>query len=43
MRIAMGFGEGSSPALYRDTLLVNWDNENGSFILTLDKHVAEKT
>jgi outer membrane protein assembly factor BamB len=37
MRIVMGFGEGSSPALYKDILLVNWDNEEGSFIVALDK------
>jgi outer membrane protein assembly factor BamB len=37
MKIAMGFGEGSSPALYKDMLLVNWDNEDGSFITALDK------
>jgi len=32
-----GFGEGSSPALHGNTLVVNWDNENGSFIVALDK------
>jgi len=37
MRIAMGFGEGSSPTLYKDMLIVNWDNEDGSFITALDK------
>jgi len=37
MRIAMSFGEGSSPAIYQDTLIVNWDNEDGSFICALDK------
>jgi outer membrane protein assembly factor BamB len=37
MQIKMGFGEGSSPALYGDTLIVNWDNEAGSFIIALDK------
>jgi outer membrane protein assembly factor BamB len=41
MRIAMGFGEGSSPALYKDTLIVNWDNEDGSFIVALDKHTGK--
>ena len=38
MRIALGFGEGSSPTLYKDTLIVNWDNEDGSFITALDKN-----
>jgi outer membrane protein assembly factor BamB len=37
MRIAMGFGEGSSPALYKDRLIVNWDNEDGSYITAIDK------
>jgi outer membrane protein assembly factor BamB len=37
MRIAMGFGEGSSPALYGDKVIVNWDHEGDSFIVVLDK------
>jgi len=41
MRIAMGFGEGSSPALYQDTLVINWDNEGGSFIIALDKKTGQ--
>jgi len=41
MRIAMGFGEGSSPAFYKDTLVVNWDNEDGSFITALDSKTGE--
>jgi outer membrane protein assembly factor BamB len=31
------FGEGSSPALYGNTLVVNWDHEGQSFIVALDK------
>ncbi len=31
-----GFGEGSSPALYGDFLVVNWDHEGDSFIVALD-------
>jgi outer membrane protein assembly factor BamB len=42
MRIAAGFGEGSSPALYKDTLIVNWDNEDGSFIIALDKNTGKE-
>ncbi len=42
MRVAMSFGEGSSPALYKDTLLVNWDNEDASFILALDKNTGKQ-
>jgi outer membrane protein assembly factor BamB len=41
MRIAMTFGEGSSPALYKDTLVVNWDNEDGSFITALNARTGE--
>ena len=33
----MGFGEGSSPALFGDTLVVNWDHEGQDFIVALDK------
>jgi outer membrane protein assembly factor BamB len=32
-----GHGEGSSPALYGDTLVVNWDQEEQSFLVALDK------
>ena len=31
-----GFGEGASPALYGDTLIVNWDHEGQSFIEAMD-------
>jgi len=41
MRVAMGFGEGSSPTLYKDTLIVNWDNEGDSFIIALDKNTGK--
>lgn len=37
MRIALSFGEGSSPALYRDRLIVQWDHEGESFVAALDK------
>jgi len=37
MKILMGFGEGCSPALYGDVLLVNWDHEGDSFLYALDK------
>ena len=37
MRIALSFGEGSSPTLSGDTIIANWDNEDGSFIIALDK------
>ena len=41
MRIVMSFGEGSSPALAGDTLIVNWDNEEGSYIVALDKKTGK--
>jgi outer membrane protein assembly factor BamB len=37
MRIAAGFGEGSSPTLFGNTVIVNWDHEGDSFIVALDK------
>jgi outer membrane protein assembly factor BamB len=41
MRMVMGFGEGSSPALYHDTLIVNRDNEDNSCIIALDKNTGK--
>ncbi len=37
MTMKMSFGEGISPALYGDTLVINWDHEGDSFIVALDK------
>ncbi len=36
MKIKVGFGEGISPVLHRDAVIVNWDHEDGSFIVRLD-------
>lgn len=36
MQTRAGFGEGASPALYKDTLILNWDHEGQSFIETMD-------
>ena len=36
-RIRNSFGEGSSPTIYGNTLLINWDHEGDSFIVALDK------
>ena len=36
MTTRRGFGEGASPALHGDTLVVNWDHEGDSFIVALD-------
>lgn len=37
MRSRLGFGEGSSPALADGLLIINWDHEDQSFIVALDK------
>lgn len=37
MKTRRGFGEGSSPALHRDTVIITWDSEDHSFIVALDK------
>ncbi len=34
------FGEGSTPALYGNRLVVVWDHQGKSFIVTLDKHTG---
>ncbi len=37
MNIRNGFGEGASPALHGNILVVNWDHEGQSFVVALDK------
>ena len=37
MQTKHAHGEGASPALYDDTLIVNWDHEGPSFLVALDK------
>jgi outer membrane protein assembly factor BamB len=36
MNIKRNFGEGSSPAVHKNRLVVNWDHEGQSFIVALD-------
>jgi len=36
MRVLMSFGEGSSPAVFGNTIVVNWDHEGEDFIVALD-------
>jgi len=37
------FGEGASPALYGDVLVINWDDEqDGDFIIALDKKTGKE-
>lgn len=42
MRTRRGFGEGSSPALYGDSVIINWDHEDQSFIVALDKKTGKQ-
>lgn len=37
MKTKMGFGEGASPALSGDVLVINWDHEGDDFIAAFDK------
>jgi outer membrane protein assembly factor BamB len=41
-RTRNGFGEGSSPSLYGDHIVVNWDHEGDSFVVVLDKYSGEE-
>jgi outer membrane protein assembly factor BamB len=36
-----GWGEGASPALYADSLVVNWDHEGRSFLTVLDARTGQ--
>ena len=40
LRIRMGFGEGASPAIHGDSIVVVWDHEGQSFITALDKRTG---
>lgn len=37
MQVKLEYGEGSSPALYGNTIVINWDHEGASFIVALDQ------
>jgi len=41
MQTKHAHGEGSSPALYHDTLIVNWDHEGESSVMAFDKNSGE--
>lgn len=41
MRTRLSFGEGSSPALHGDAVVVNWDHEGDSSIHVLDRKTGE--
>lgn len=40
MRTLHAHGEGSSPVLHGDTLVINWDHEGDSFVLAVDKRTG---
>jgi outer membrane protein assembly factor BamB len=42
MRISNSFGEGSSPALFGNTLVVNWDHQGDDFIVAFDKKTGNE-
>lgn len=42
MRKRLTFGEGASPALHGDRIIVNWDHEGESFIVALDKKTGKE-
>jgi len=43
MQTRMGFGEGASPALHGNTIVVNWDDEtDNDFIVALDKRTGNE-
>ncbi len=42
MRTRLGWGEAVTPVLAGDSLIVNWDQEEGSFIVALDKKTGKQ-
>ena len=42
MQTKHGHGEGSSPALYGETLVINWDHEGQSFVAAFDKSTGDE-
>ena len=42
MQTKHAHGEGSSPVLYRDSLIVNWDHEGQSFVMAFDKRTGRE-
>ena len=41
MQVKHGHGEGASPVLHGETVLVNWDHEGDSFVVALDKRTGK--
>ena len=42
MKKVMNFGEGESPFLYKDRLFIQWDSEDESFMVALDKKTGDE-
>jgi len=42
MHTKHGHGEGSSPALFGDTVVVNWDQQGDSFVVALDRRTGSE-
>lgn len=42
MTVKLGFGEGSTPALSGNTVVVQWDHEGESFVVALDKKTGKE-
>ena len=42
MSTRRSFGEGSSPTLYGNAIIINWDHEGDSFIVALNKRTGEE-
>ena len=42
MQTKLGFGEGASPTLHGDRLIINFDHDGDSFIVALDKNTGEE-
>ena len=42
MKTVFTFGEGSSPALFGNTVVVNWDHEGDDFIAAFNKETGDE-
>lgn len=42
MRTRSGWGEGSTPAVFHDVMIVPWDQEQDSFVVALNAHTGDE-
>jgi len=42
MDIVASFGEGSSPAIYKDKIFIQWDHQGQSYLFALDKNTGKE-